>query len=1030
MNLKKIIKRAVVLFCFSASFMFMYAQSQTVSGVVKDNTGETMIGVSITEKGTGNGTITDFNGQYSFTVGRNAVLVFSYVGFTNYEIAVGNKSVINVTLEDDTKALDELVVVGYGTMKRRDLTGSVSSVKATDIEKVTSSNALEALQARVPGLDITQTDGQSGSAMKMTLRGNRSISASNDPLVLVDGVEYGSVIDISPSDIESMEILKDAASTAIYGTRGANGVIIITTKRGQSGKTRVTFNSFISSNTPTSYTTPLYGEKEVQALIAKFNYQEDDKTGNWGSSQGTPANVLNVTPDPLPVGQEFTALDVYNAGDYTNWFDYFMQSGMTQNYELSVAGGDAKTNFNMSLGAMLEDGLMKGDQLNRYTGKLNLDHKISRYAKAGMSVLYSYSDRDRRNSSVFNQAFKMTSITRPYNEDGSIIAKPSGFYLAHASPLLDDVPGNWVRNNESTRLFGNAYAEVNPFKGITFKSSFTLDRSNFREGQYQDMYSVSRFQSPTSTFMRVEYGMQTNFTWSNTLSYNITKGDHEITALLGSEARKNVLENMFVEGDAGKEHYYVNSFYDVSLINSADQKSSYVKSTMLSYFGRAHYVYAGKYILQATFRRDGSSTMAAGNNWGNFPSIGGAWRIIDESFMDGTQDWLSNLKFRASWGISGNAAVSPYATLPGLSKINLYYNVDGKDVVGRIPSSMGNEKLKWETTYATNFGVDFGFLNSRISGSIDYYINNTKDLIFLKTNPSSQVFPTITANVGDSKGSGLEIALNTAIVKNKDFNYDINWSYAYSKEEITHLTEGIDAYQEEGTRWRIVGERIKIFYDWETNGIWNVGEYDTYKADWEARHPGEALKYPANYGKPGTIKVVDRDDNGVLDNDDKKPYNRDPKHNFGMTHTASYKDVSLSVQLYARWGGYMEYGAYGQIYFEPQWTNWGDVDYWVPDGKDHSFPSPGATTYQSVITQFSSGLRYVKSDFFKIKDVTLSYNLPKTWINKAYMDNVRIYGSLKNFFTFSAVGSYDAERDGAFTFPLAKQAVIGINIQF
>ena len=398
--------------------------------------------------------------------------------------------------------------------------------------------------------------------------------------------------------------------------------------------------------------------------------------------------------------------------------------------------------------------------------------------------------------------------------------------------------------------------------------------------------------------------------------------------------------------------------------------------------------------------------------------------------MAGTKDWLTNLKFRVSWGVSGNAAVSPYQTLATLSDQNLYYYLGGKDNVGRIPSAMGNPNLKWESTYSTNFGVDFGLLNNRISGSIDYYINQTKDLIFLKTAPASQVFPTSTANIGDSEGSGLEIVLNTVVVKNKDFSYDINWMYSTAKDKIVHLTEGIERYQESGATWRIVGEPVRIFYDYETSGTWNVGEFEQYKTDWQARHPGETMSYMANYGQPGTIKIVDKNDDGKLDNEDKKVYNRDPKHIFGMNNTLTYKDFSLSFQLYARLGGYISYDLYNQIYFEPQWTNWGDLDYWVPDGKDHRFPSTG-TVYRTVSDgEYKASLKYVKADFFKIKDITLAYNLPKAWMGKANISNVKIYGSLKNFFTFSAVGTYDSERGGSFNFPLAKQAVIGISVQF
>jgi TonB-linked SusC/RagA family outer membrane protein len=1013
-------------------------QNRKIAGTVIDENGEALVGASVVVKGTNIGTGTDLNGAFSLEVPKDAVLVVKYLGYTTFEVAVGNQDNLSISLTPDNSTLDEVVVVGYGTMKRRDLTGAISSVKATDMERVSSSNAMQVLQARVPGLDIRQSDGQAGSSLSMTLRGNRSISASNSPLVLVDGIEYGSTIDINASDIESMEILKDASSTAIYGTKGANGVIIITTKRGTAGKTRVNFNTYLSSNIPTSYVHPLYGQREVDALIAKQNYSNDIKSGNWGSSNVTAEEVLgNVAADHQPVGHEFTVLDVYKAGDYTDWLDIILRNGLTQNYEASVSGGNENTNFNASLGAMYEEGLMKNDNLDRYNGKLTLDHKVSKHLKVGVNMMYAYRTQNQRNSSVFSQALKMSSITRPYNYDGSILTTPNAFYKAHSSPLLDEVPGNWQRNIESTRFFGNAYIEISPIKNLQYKSLLAVNRTNTRSGRYQDFESVSRLQSPTTSAIENVYSMNTGFTWDNTLNYSITLGKNEISAMLGTEATQNVSENMTVSGDAGQEHYYVSSFYDVSKVGSIVPTSDYIKQSMLSYFGRLNYVYGGKYILGATIRRDGSSTLAKGHKWGNFPSLSAGWRIIDESFMEGTKNWLSNLKLRASWGVSGNAAVDAYGTLAGLSDQNLYYWMGGKDVVGKIPSLMGNENLKWETTSAFNFGLDFGFLNNRISGSIEYYISKTSDLIFLKTSPASSVFTSVIDNIGDSKGNGLEVALNTLVVKNKNYSYDINWSYSTNKDEITGLADGILKYQESGDTWRIVGKPVRIFYGYESAGTWNVGEFDAYKTAWESRHPGESMAYVANYGTPGTFKMVDRNDDGKLDNDDKKVYQRTPKHIFGMNNTFTYQNLSLSILLYARIGGYMSYGLNGQTAFEPQWANWGDIDYWVPDGKSHPFPSPGAissSTGGSLASvnggEYKTASQYEKADYFKIKDITLSYRFPKIWMNKLGINDVKVYGSLKNFFSFSAVGDYDAERDGSISFPLAKQAVIGLNFQF
>ncbi|HRZ98572.1 MAG TPA: SusC/RagA family TonB-linked outer membrane protein, partial [Paludibacter sp.] len=606
-----ILKRVLFLVVAISFFGMLWAQTKTINGIVKDAAGEPIIGASVLVKGTTIGTITNFDGAYNLAVPQTAkTLVISYVGMETQEITISG-SVLNATLKDDSKGLDELVVVGYGVVKKRDLTGSVSSIKSSEIMKNSSSNAMQAMQAKVPGLDIKQNDGQAGSGLSMTLRGNRSISASNSPLVLVDGVEYGSTIDINNSDIESMDILKDASSTAIYGTKGANGVIIITTKRGKAGKTTVNLNSYLSSNMPTNIPQVMYGAKEVQFLRDKNNYKLDAVAGTWGTAQTTVEQVLTGTPN----GADFTEMDVYNAGDYTNWLDIILQDGLTQNYEASVSGGNDKTNFNASLGVMYEQGLMKNDELDRYNGKITIDHRISNQFKVGANMLYTYRNHDSRNSSVFGQAMKMTTITRPYNSDGSILATPNARYAAHCNPLLDEIDGAFEHNIETTRFFGNTYIEINPIKALTFKSMFALDRSNKRDGTYQDFESVARYQSPTTSYISLIQNNSTKFTWDNTLNYNTKFGESDLTALLGHSMTQSVSENMQTVGDAGKEHYFSSSFYDISKIGTPKSTSGYVQHSMLSYFGRLNYSYAGKYLLSASVRADGFSALAPGKKW-------------------------------------------------------------------------------------------------------------------------------------------------------------------------------------------------------------------------------------------------------------------------------------------------------------------------------------------------------------------------------------------------------------------------------
>ena len=1010
------------LVCFAG-----YAQ-QTITGNVKDASGEPMIGVTILADGQAVA-ITDIDGNFSVpNVKSSTALTFSYVGYLDQKVKVGNQSSFNITMKEDQEQLDEVVVVGYGTMKKRDLTGSVASVKSDDIAHVAAANAMQAMQAKVPGVDLTQSDGQAGGGISIKLRGNRSILGSNDPLVIVDGVEYGSTIDINPSDIESMDILKDAASTAIYGTRGANGVIIITTKRGQAGKTRVNFSFYNSWNSPTSKATSMYGDREVQRLIDRSEYQQNYKTyadtGTWGTAAVTPEDVLTEK-----LADDTPTLDIYKDKSYTDWGDLLLKNSTTQDYELGVSGGNEKTNFNISLGMMNDRGLMKNDKMNRYNGRANIDHRINKIFKVGTSLQFTYKSNDKRNSGVYSQALKMTSITHPYLNDGTINATPNPWYAAHCSPLLDDVPGAYQRNIESTRFFGNVYAEVTPFKGLNFRSQFAVNRNNSRDGLYQDYQSQGRYQAPSTNYISSTNRTVTRYTWDNTLSYNTDFGSdkHDFTALLGHEIWQDIAEQTHVYGDAGTTHYYESSFYDLSKISSPTVENEYTKQNMVSVFGRINYSYLGKYLFQASLRADGSSTLANGHKWGWFPSVSLGWRISEEKFMQGAKSWLSNLKLRASWGLSGNAAINPYSTLGALSAYNVYYYLGGNDVVGKIPSSMSNKNLTWEKTSSFDVGLDYGFLDGRINGTLDLYWNHTYDLLFYKTAPASSVFPSVIDNIGKTKGFGVEVGLNADIIRTKDFNWNAALSYSHMTDEITDLTEGVDMYLT-GTTARAVGERVNTFYDYKALGTWGIGEFQKELERYEAE--GITPSFPAHYGDPGTLKIADVNNDGKIDADhDKIFYDKDPDHIFGLNNTFSYKDFSLSVQMMARIGGYIEYGMNNQLNYES--ANWGDIDYWTPTNQNAKFPSPGlGADQQWTYNTYQSSLMYEKANFFKIKDITLAYNLPKNWIRHIAMTSARVYLSMKNFITFSDIDDYDPERGGSIAFPLQKQVVLGLNVEF
>lgn len=998
-------------------------QVKSITGTIIDETGEPMIGVSVLVQGTTTGTVTDLDGKFTLEVPANATLVISYIGYKTQNVKVGSQNTFAIKMESDNEVLDEVVVVGYGVVKKRDLTGSVSSVKAGDIQKTASSNAMQAMQAKVPGLDIQQSSGQAGSGININLRGNRSINADNSPLILVDGVEYGSTIDINPSDIESMEVLKDASSTAIYGTKGANGVIIISTKRGKAGKTKVNLNAYLSINEPTNIPKVMYGEREVQRLLDAKNYKDDAADGSWGTHHAKVEDVLGTTPN---FGLPYSEMDVYNEGSYTDWPNLLLKNGLTQNYDLSISGGSEKTTFNISMGAMVEGGLLKNDKLARYNGKLSVDHKVSDILKVGMDMLYTHKNHDKRSGNVFGRSLYMSTIAHPYDADGNIILRPSPYYEAHANPLLDDQEGAYDNNIVTNRLFATSYLQLTPLKGLTFKTLFNVDYRQQHEGLYRDYQSVSELQSAKGSYISNDQNHYINYTWDNTLNYMTDFGgsDHSLTLLLGSSTKRNESRSSQVSGYASAEHYYKSSFYDVSLIKTPINTSSYTKTTMQSYFGRVNYSYKSKYLLTASLRADGSSVLAKGNKWGYFPSVALAWRLSDENFMESTRDWLDNFKLRVSWGSTGNAGISAYQTLPMVNADNqIYYEFGSGMTTGRIPTTLGNKNLTWETTTSYNFGVDFGLLGNRIYGSADFYINKTKDLLYAQSLPLSSVYSHVLSNIGKTKGHGFEIQIGGVPVKMKDFNWDTTLSFSTSKDEIVELSNGLEK-NISGRTGQIVGQPLNIYYYYEADGCWGVGEFEKYKADWEASHPGKTLDFPEANSTTGDVKIVDRNDDGRITDDDKRVYDRSPKCILGWNNTLTYKDFSLSFLVYARLGGWMEYGLYQQFRYDN--ANWADLDYWTPENQGARFPTPGLTKQNT----YAASTFYEKSSYVKIKDITLSYSLPKTWVSKIGMSSLRVYGSMKNFFTFSSVDNYDPERDGDISFPLTKQLVFGVNVEF
>jgi TonB-dependent starch-binding outer membrane protein SusC len=1004
---------AILLLMFLSAVTFAQ-NARTVTGTVTDKRGMALPGANVIVQGTTTGVQADISGNYKITVENPsaATLEFSFIGYIAQKILLGEQTTINVQLEEEAIGLDEVIVIGYGTVKKKDLTGSVATIKTSEITKTATNNALQSMQGKIAGLDITKASGETGSDVIIELRGNRSINASNDPLFLVDGIEYGSTLDLNASDIASIDVLKDASSTAIYGTRGANGVIIITTKKGSSGagKSKVSFNSYVSFNSPTNLPKLMSVQQDYLLMAERQRYNAEKATSAWGTTSldnYPPETVLSQTVNPP---YEKSVYQIYTEGG-VSWFDMILRNTVSTNNELSLTGGNEKTTFAISLGYMNENGILLNDNLKRYNGRINLDHKITKNLSTGINLQYTFRDWDRRADNIYSQLIKMHAMAEPYLSDGTILDRPSELALSHTNPLLNEVPGYYVNNVRNNRLFGNVFLDWELTKGLRFKSVLGIDQQSSREGEYEDYMCTANYQFGRGSSFSALNSETLNYTFENTLTYSLlAKDKHDIQILAGQSAQQNLFESHGASGIGSFDHYLKSSFYDLSFIPTASRALSndYIKKNLLSYFGRVNYKLLDKYLLTATLRADGSSVLSEGNKWGYFPSVAAAWVLSEESFIRSI-DQINNLKLRASWGQAGNAAIDPYKTLTILGMDKIPYTYGTQLVQGQVPANLGNPDLTWETTTTYDAGLDLMLFHERVSATLDFYYSQTDNLLVYKGLPASSVYPQVLENVGKTENIGFEAALNLRIINKGNFNWNSDITFSTNRDKIVSLASGETQDVSIPDAALIVGQPVRAFYNYEANGCWKIDE------------AAEAL----TYGKvPGDIKIVDANNDGVINELDKRIYNKSPKFIIGWNNTVSYKNISLSALVYSRIGQWLKYD-YNTAYKPTEADGSPAVDFWTPENQNAKFPRPGIASQNDM-----PALAFEKASFLKIKEVMLSYSLPASVISKIGISNLRIYGSLQNYFTWSNLDNYDPERGGAISNPLSKQMVFGLNLEF
>ena len=984
-------------------------QGKTIKGQILDETGESMIGVSVLVKGTTIGTVTDFDGNYTLEVpsGKN-ILEISYIGYKTKEITIGNNSLINIKMEPDTQALDEVVVIGYGTVKKRDLTGAVASMKNEDVTVAPTSNVMEALQGKIAGMDIVKSSGQVGEDVSILLRGSRSIYGSNEPLFIIDGIP-GSYSQVNPSDIESVDVLKDASSTAIYGSAGANGVVIITTKRGKEGKATVNFDAYYGFSGSPNYKHGMVGDEWVNYQREAYKYKNGDYPSDMSALFGN---------------QDYT--DAYNAGKWIDWIDEASgNTATTQKYSLSVSGGSEKTKIFASTSYNREEGLLSNDNLNKYSLRLNIDQEIFSWAKMGFTSNLTYQDRNQGVKNTFTKGLSSFPLGDAYDQNGKINHE---YITGQYSPLGDFIEDQYVNNTRSTYLNVSGYLELSPIKDFTFTSRINGTLSDSRQGQYWgDQCNANRPSYAGSPHAAITNKNAWNYTWENILSYNTTIAkDHNIGGSVITSWNKNQNDSSLAAASGQMVDRW--SFWRLASGASQHVESDFAQTQKMSFAVRFNYSYKGKYLFTFSNRWDGVSQFSAGHKWDSFPAGAIAWRISDEPFMNVAKNWLNNLKLRVGYGITGNSGgVDAYGTTTQA----YVYTGNGLTLNGQNSSftqytgTYGSKDLGWEKSYNWNVGLDYGILNNRVDGSIEWFKTTTKGLLFKRTLPITSGLTgwgsplSIWQNIAETSNQGVEVTINSHNIKTKDFSWNTTLSVTWSKEKIEKLPDG-DLISEN----LFVEHSIKSIYGYKYTGIWGTNT------------PQDILEA---YGvKPGFIQIetLEKDGDGGVHkystNDRQVLGHTNPDWIVGLNNTFTYKNFDLSVFAMARYGQTINSDLLGYYTAEQSVTTnqLAGADYWTENNQGAYYPAPGTGSEQSTVI---SALRVRDGSFIKVKNITLGYTFPVNISRKALMEKCRIYATAYNPFIYvkdKQLKGTDPETNGSDAFPTFRQFVFGVNLTF
>lgn len=951
----------ILMFMFSAG---MNAQI-TVSGYVSDANGP-IPGANVVLKGTNKGVATNFDGVFTLdNAPSNGVLVFSFIGYKTKEVLINNQKQINVILESDSAALDEVIVIGYGTQRKESVTGSVSSIGGEVLNEVPSANITQSLQGRVSGVDITQTSSKPGAGMQIRIRGSRSLTASNDPLVVLDGIPFaGSISDINPSDIKSVDILKDASATAIYGSRGANGVILVTTMKGYKGqKAKITFNSYTGIKNAIKY--PMMNGPELLVL--------------------------------RQVAGQFTNGVDESDDTNTDWQDLLYRTAIITNHDLSISGGSENGTYNFGVGYYKDESAIPTEQYKRFSLRASIDQEIGENLRIGFTSNNNYNITEGSQIGLYGP-LSFSPLANPYNADGTLkrtIQMPLDESWIYTKDVINQLKDTWLNETRAYGSYNTLYGEVKipGVEGLKYRANIGMNIRINNNGSFTgEGINSSNPTNPSSA--SISNSLNTNWVIENLLTYDRTFADkHRVNAvaLYSSEETRYNKSEVSARDIPNEDFQFYNLGQAAGEITVNPNNQNYQVSGLTSWMARLMYSYDNRYMVTATLRSDGSSRLAKGQQWHTYPAVSAGWNIRNESFMkDNTT--IDLLKLRVGYGQTSNQSVEPYATLGRLS--TRPYNFGDETSTGYYVSSLPNPNLGWEYSETWNYGVDFAILNNRLSGTIEYYQTNTKDVLLSVNLPNTSGVGSYTGNIGETENKGVEFSLNGVILDNYNgWTWDAGVNLYANRNKLVSLDSGQDRDE---SNWWFVGHPIDVIYDYEKVGLWQEGDSNI-----DILEPGGVdrigmikVKYSGDYNADGTpIRAIGPDDRQII--------SVEPKFQGGFNTRVAYKGFDLSIVGAFKSGGVLIstlYSSSGYLNMMSGRRNNVKVDYWTPENTDANYPRPGSVA-SGDNPKYGSTLGYFDASYLKVRTISLGYNFENNkWIESTGISKLRLYATAQNPF--------------------------------